>query len=529
MGAVGENPGASSGDSLLTKAGATRWGGPENCGSLTRMTTASPQDSAVLAAPPRKKVLLVDDHAVVRAGLTTLIQHERDLVVCGEADTERRALEAVRQHRPDIAVVDWSLGNHDSSRLVETMRADYPDLPVLVLSIHDETLYAERAFRAGAIGYVMKQEATDKIVDAIRSVSAGRPFLSERAARSVSSEVHARLPRGSGVRPVPGGASTARLEEPPAPVPAVSIVIPVFNSKRTIEALVERLIAELDRSYLLQIVLVDDGSQDRSAEVCEDLQRAHPEIVDFVALARNFGEHNAVMAGLNCVEGDYCVIMDDDFQNPPSEVRTLVEEIRTGHDVVYVRYRAKRHSWFRNAGSRFHNWMATRVLGKPPQLYLSSFKAMNRFLVREVIHYTGPFPYLDAIILRTTRKIGVVAAGHDVRREGKSGYTFGKLISLWGNMVVAFSIYPLRLLGLAGLVMTLAGVGYAIYTLFAYISPGRTQPDAIQQLSASMWLFRGVHLLAIAIVGEYVGRIYRQLNRDPQFIIREIHRHRREA
>lgn len=465
-------------------------------------------------------MLLVDDHAVVRTGLTALIQHERDLIVCGEADTERHALEAVRRHRPDVAVVDWSLGSHDASRLVETMRTDHPELPVLVLSIHDETLYAERAIRAGASGYVMKQEATDKIVDAIRSVSAGRTFLSDRATRSLGNALHTRLP----VATLRSGATVFR--DAPQPGPAISIVIPVFNSERTIGPLVERLVAELDPFYVLQIVLVDDGSLDASAAVCEGLRGRFPEIVDFIELARNFGEHNAVMAGLNCAEGDYCVIMDDDFQNPPSEVRTLIEEIRKGHDVVYVRYRSKRHTWVRNLGSHFHNWMATRVLGKPPELYLSSFKAMSRFLVREVIHYTGPFPYLDAIILRTTRKIGVVVAGHEARREGRSGYTFRKLISLWGNMVVAFSIYPLRLLGLAGLVMTLVGFGYATYTLFAYVSPGHANPDAIQKLSASMWLFRGVHLLAIAIVGEYVGRIYRQLNRDPQFVIRDIRRRR---
>jgi DNA-binding NarL/FixJ family response regulator/glycosyltransferase involved in cell wall biosynthesis len=486
------------------------------------VTAALPQNgSPASATAHRKKVLLVDDHAVVRAGLITLIQHERDLVVCGEADTERRALEAVRRQRPDVAVVDWSLGSHDASRLVETMRADFPELPVLVLSIHDEALYAERALRAGASGYVMKQEATEKIVDAIRCVSTGRHFLSERAARSVS---HARLPLAVKAR-LPG--EPAR--DSPAAGLGVSIVIPVFNSERTIGPLVERLIAELEAFYILQIVLVDDGSRDASATVCEALHGRFPEIVDFVELARNFGEHNAVMAGLHCAEGDYCVIMDDDFQNPPAEVRTLIEEIRKGHDVVYVRYRAKRHSWFRNAGSQFHNWMATRVLGKPADLYLSSFKAMNRFLVREVIHYTGPFPYLDAIILRTTRQIGVVATGHEARREGKSGYTLGKLISLWGNMVVAFSIYPLRLLGLAGLIMTLIGVGHALYTVLPYVIPGFADPDAIQRLSASMWFFRGVHLLAIAIVGEYVGRIYRQLDRDPQFIIRDIQRHRRQT
>jgi undecaprenyl-phosphate 4-deoxy-4-formamido-L-arabinose transferase len=153
---------------------------------------------------------------------------------------------------------------------------------------------------------------------------------------------------------------------------------------------------------------------------------------------------------------------------------------------------------------------------------------MTRFLVREVVHYTGPDPHLDAIILRTTRKIGVVNARHEPRLQGKSGYTFGKLVSLWGNMIVPFSLYPLRLLGLYGLIMTLIGVGYWLYTAFAHLSPSISAPDSVQRLNASMWFLRGVHLLALAIVGEYVGRIYRHLNRDPQFIVRNILRRRAE-
>ncbi len=116
--------------------------------------------------------------------------------------------------------------------------------------------------------------------------------------------------------------------------------------------------------YRLRIVLVDDASEDGSAAACRRLHKRHPDMVDCIVLSRNFGEHNAVMAGLNCAEGDYCVIVDDDFQNPPSEVRALLEEIKKGHDVVYVRYESKRHSFFRNLGSRLHNWMAIR-LGRP--------------------------------------------------------------------------------------------------------------------------------------------------------------------
>ena len=470
----------------------------------------------------RRKVLIVDDHAVVRSGLASLINEEQDLITCGEADSERTTLELVRQLQPDVAVVDWSLGNRDAAELLEALRADHPALPVLVLSMHDEALYAERAIRAGAIGYVMKQEASDRVVEAIRAVLDGRYYLSEKAALCVNGLAPgSRLPAAEAGTGDPVTGSSLR----PIGQAMISIVIPVFNSENSIGRLVAQLIAELAPSYRLQIVLVDDGSRDNSARVCQQAQAANPDIVDFVTLSRNFGEHNAVMAGLNCAEGDWCIIMDDDFQNPPSEVRRLIAEIRRGHDVVYVRYATKHHSWFRNLGSRLHNWMATRALGKPRDLYLSSFKAMTRFLVREAVHYPGPDPHLDAIILRTTGKIGVIDARHEPRREGKSGYTFVKLVTLWVNLIIPFSLWPLRAVGVIGLVMTLIGAGYGTVNLLAQL----TSPDALDELhraSATNWFFRGIQLLALAIVGEYVGRIYRQMNRQPQFIVRSILRRR---
>ena len=308
---------------------------------------------------------------------------------------------------------------------------------------------------------------------------------------------------------------------------AVSIVIPVFNSEETISRLVQELVAGLGELYRLQIVLVDDGSHDRSPIICRGLHELHPEMVDFVALSRNFGEHNAVMAGLNRVTGEYCVIMDDDFQNAPDDVCRLLKEIQKGGDVVYVRYASKRHSLGRNLGSFFHNWVATRALGKPAGLYLSSFKAISRFVEQEAIRYTGPDPYLDAIILKTTRKFSVIPAGHQPREHGKSNYTIAKLISLWGNMIVAFSSYPLRLLGIFGMLMTLVGIGIGVYTFGGYIFDGLETPDRLDRLSAELWFFRGINLLFISIVGEYVGRIYRLMKHEPQFIVRDVHARRR--
>jgi undecaprenyl-phosphate 4-deoxy-4-formamido-L-arabinose transferase len=218
--------------------------------------------------------------------------------------------------------------------------------------------------------------------------------------------------------------------------------------------------------------------------------------------------------------------MDDDFQNAPADVGRLLEEIRKGSDVVFVRYPKKQHSLGRNLGSRFQNWVATRALGKPRDHYLSSFKALSRLVVDEAIRYTGPDPYLDAIILKTTRNFSVIAADHQPREHGKSGYTFRKLIALWGNMIVAFSSYPLRVIGFFGLISTAIGIAVVLYTFCGYFVDAIPVPDRLDRLSASIWIFRGVNLLFISIVGEYVGRIYQLLKHEPQFIVRSVHSRR---
>ena len=300
----------------------------------------------------------------------------------------------------------------------------------------------------------------------------------------------------------------------------LSIVIPVYNAEQTIGHLCQTLLDLYAGTYCLNIVLVNDGSSDSTDVVCRSLYTAHPNQITYVRLARNFGEHNAVMAGLHHAQGDYCVVMDDDFQNPPAEVGKLISEVQKGHDVVYASYASKKDSWFRNLGSRLHNRMATIVLKKPADLYLSSFKVMSRFLVREIVKYTGPDPYIDAIILRTTRNIGTVTIEHRPRSASGSGYTLGKLISLWGNMVISFSMVPLRIIGIIGVIVT--GLGTFYGTLKALDNVGLfLRLSDYESLMAANMIFRGLVLVAVSIVGEYVGRIYLSLNKDPQFVVRE--------
>ncbi|MBJ6800464.1 glycosyltransferase family 2 protein [Geomonas propionica] len=301
----------------------------------------------------------------------------------------------------------------------------------------------------------------------------------------------------------------------------ISIVIPVFNAETTIAPLCQALVSQLNDQYRIEIVLVNDYSRDGSDAVCRQLHLASPETVTYLSLSRNFGEHNAVMAGLNQARGDYVVVMDDDFQNPPSEVPKLLAEIANGYDVVYCQYPRKSDSWFRNLGSYLNGTLARVTLDKPASLYLSSFKVMNRFLVDQLIAHKSPNVYLDALILRSTRNIGTVEVRHDPRREGRSGYTLKKLIDLWGNVFVSYSLIPLRLLAVAGAVLTLAGVYSVSAMLIRGWLPMLNDPSDLESLNSITMFFRGVQLLATGVVGEYVGRIYLKLNQEPQFIVRE--------
>ncbi len=301
----------------------------------------------------------------------------------------------------------------------------------------------------------------------------------------------------------------------------LSVVIPVYNAETTIESLCKTLMALYGATFSLEIVLVNDNSRDGTHLICCRLNESYPNTVTYVRLARNFGEHCAVMAGLNHATGDLCVVMDDDFQNPPEEVISLVEEIGKGFDVVYSHYPVKRDSLLRNLGSRLNDKMANLILKKPADLYLSSFKIMNRFLVDEIVKYTGPDPYIDAIILRSTSNIGKVEVRHDRRTHGQSGYTFKKLVSLWGNMVVGYSLIPLRILGCIGLIMTLVGLYIAGDTAVELAVPAYTDPSEYEILLSVSLLYRGFLLLALSVVGEYVGRVYLSLNSDPQYVVRE--------
>lgn len=302
---------------------------------------------------------------------------------------------------------------------------------------------------------------------------------------------------------------------------SLSIVIPVFRGAATIGPLVDLLVDSMSSKYALELILINDCSPDNSEEVCIGLYNKYKSIVRFYSLAKNVGEHNAVMAGLNKSRGDWVVIMDDDFQNPVSEVIKLVSyAVQHTYDVVYTYYDIKWHSFVRNFGSWCNDKVANIMLRKPKDLYLSSFKAINRFLVDEIVKYTLPYIYLDGLILQTTSNIGKLQVEHHERIQGSSGYTMKKLVSVWMNMFTNYSITPLRMS--TGIGFAFAAMGFLVgieMVIERILNPALKEGYPL--IVFLVTVFAGTQLIAIGMVGEYLGRMFLHLNKKPQYSIRK--------
>lgn len=298
----------------------------------------------------------------------------------------------------------------------------------------------------------------------------------------------------------------------------LSVVIPVYNSEKTIHILVKTLLKVLDQ-YDLEIVLVNDGSKDKSELVCESLAQTD-ERVKFISLRKNSGEHNTVMCGLNFSTGDYIAVIDDDLQNPPSEIIRLLQKAIIGkHDVVYAKYEVKQHSVFRNFCSYLNNLFAFYMLNKPPGLYLSSFKVISRDIIKDIISYKGPFPYLDALILRITDNIGSETVLHESRKNGKSNYTLKKLFSLYLNVFINYSIRPLRVVTIIGIFISIVSVILSVSIIYEKIFLGNVTPGWTFLAILSLFSI-GLTFIVIGLLGEYIGKIMMSLNNSPQYLVK---------
>ena len=300
--------------------------------------------------------------------------------------------------------------------------------------------------------------------------------------------------------------------------PHLSIVIPLFNAALTLPALYREL-AALEISGGFELVLVNDGSRDETEEIALNLVRGSQIPITFLNLSRNFGEHNAVLAGLRASNGQYVITMDDDLQNPPSEVLKLLATAESEkRDVVYAIYEQKEHAWWRNVGSKLTNLIADYVVEKPRRLYLSSFRCMTRLVADEVAKSSTPYPYIDGLVFQVTQNAGVVRVRHMERQQGRSGYTIRKLLRLWMSMLVNFSVLPLRLMTIAGMITSVLGFIAVIEVVLEHLL--KKNPTGWSSTMAAILLLSGIQLLLLGIMGEYVGRIYLGISHKPQSVVR---------
>jgi glycosyltransferase involved in cell wall biosynthesis len=309
---------------------------------------------------------------------------------------------------------------------------------------------------------------------------------------------------------------------------SLSIVIPVYRGASSIERLVND-VAKLRIEGGVEVIMVNDRSPDNSWEIMQRIHARAPMPLTIIDLARNFGEHNAVMAGYAAARGEFIINIDDDFQNPPSEVEKLYEHARSNRDldVIYTYYTRKEHSFMRNLGSRFNDRVANFLLDKPKDLYLSSFRCINRFLRDRILQYKGPYPYIDGLILENTQRIGKIKVQHAARSEGTSGYSFRKLVRLWLIMFVNFSVMPLRISSIIGIVFSLVGFIMAIYAIMERLL--HDVPVGWASLTAAVMVFAGIQLLILGLIGEYIGRLYLLQQGKPQFAVRTILRSEQPA
>ena len=311
--------------------------------------------------------------------------------------------------------------------------------------------------------------------------------------------------------------------------PALSFVIPLYFSAETIRGVVHDIEGmTIEGGH--EIVLVNDGSTDATSAVCRELIQNAPlrqssgRAVPIVLIehARNFGEHNAVLTGWRHARGEHIVNLDDDGQNPPAEAARMWRHAReTELDVVFGHYEEKQHSAWRNFGSWFTNRMTDWALDKPHGFYLSSFRCVSAFVAKQVVGYAGPHPYIDGLLLQVTQRIGSITVRHEARRAGQSTYTFRRLVRLWLSAWVNFSVLPLRVATVIGLVLGFAGLLALGWVAWLW-SEGKGPDYGWGWLMAALLIFSGTQLVLLGLIGEYVGRMFLAVNQRPQSIVREV-------
>ena len=303
----------------------------------------------------------------------------------------------------------------------------------------------------------------------------------------------------------------------------LSIVVPVYNSASTLGSLLERLtqtIAAITQSY--EIILVDDGSRDDSWAAIQNLRVNYSDHLVAIQLMRNYGQHNALMCGLGVARGEFVVTMDDDLQNPPEEIPKLLAHIKQhGLDLVYGCPSKRNHAAWRNLGSTIV-WHFYRTVFRNP-VTPTPFRIMRHQMAQSVMFYDLNFTYLDGLLAWCTSRIAGIEVEHVARSQGRSGYSLGKLLGLALNLYTNFSLIPLQIVSGVGFVTATSGFLVGLFYLVQFFASNIAVPGFASTIIAVL-ILGGAQLLALGVIGEYLGRLHLNVNRKPQYVIRHLDR-----
>ena len=301
--------------------------------------------------------------------------------------------------------------------------------------------------------------------------------------------------------------------------PSISIVVPVYNSSLTLQELVARLEPVLRRiASTFEVILVNDGSTDRSMEVIERLTREHP-TVRGIDLMRNYGQHNALLCGIRAARHELTVTIDDDLQNPPEEIPHLLEKLSEGYDVVYGTPRAQQHGLWRVFASQITRLALQEVLGADTARHVSAFRVFRTAIRDSFAGYRSSFVSIDPLLTWGSSRFAATAVAHEPRKAGVSHYTLRKLLVHSLNLATGFTTVPLQVASLLGFAATVFGFGVLCYVIGRYLIQGSSVPG-FPFLASIIAILSGTQLFTIGIIGEYLARMHFRLMGRPSYAVR---------
>lgn len=300
----------------------------------------------------------------------------------------------------------------------------------------------------------------------------------------------------------------------------VSVVVPVYNSQATLGALVTRLVPVLEACAAMhEIILVNDGSQDGSWEVVQDLARRFPQVRG-ADLARNSGQHNALLCGIRLARYDVIITIDDDLQNQPEDIPALIESLREGNEVVYGQPLRRHWGPVRNAASHVMKLALRTTMSASTAEIVGGFRAFRAQVRDAFAEYRAPITNIDVMLTWGASRFAAVRVAHEPRRHGRSGYSYYRLFVHTWNMVTGFSTLPLQVATAIGFSFTFMGLGTLAYALVRYWMFGAVV-QGFTFLTSIISIYAGAQLFAIGIIGEYLGRMFQRTSGQPGYVIRK--------